>query len=115
MKARIQWKATKQQRAAMESEINHQIADKMRNHEDNMDILCLYVLYEKYGWRKKRLRDFYNNFIEAYNSLIEYYEMPNDGEWLCRKKLEEAGINVEEWNNERYGKDREDDRYIDSN
>lgn len=107
MKARVVWKGSKQQNAAMNAEIERQLAERLRNHEDNVDALVMYVLYKKFGFGKRRLRQFYEGYQEELNNLIEYYEMPkSDTEYLAKAVLKDKGIDVESWNDETFGRDR---------
>lgn len=92
---------TAKERKAMNLEISKQIAIMERDHVNEIDALVLYVLYKRYGWGKKRLRDFYEAFTAEHNRLIEHYEMPNDNAWLALKELKEIGVDVEAWNSEK--------------
>ena len=91
---------TAKERKAMNIEIKKQIATMERQHADDIDALVLYVLYQHFGWGKKRLRDFYEAFTVEHNRLIEHYEMPNENTWLALEKLKEIGVDVEAWNDE---------------
>lgn len=88
------------ERKAMNLEISKQIAIMERDHVNEIDALVLYVLYKRYGWGKKRLRDFYEAFTAEHNRLIEHYEMPDDNAWLALKELKEISVDVEAWNSE---------------
>ena len=68
----------------------------------DIDAMILYVLHAHYGWGKKRLRRFWDAFMEEHRELRERYEMsgPGDNAYLARRKLEEIGVNVIEWENE---------------
>ena len=47
---------------------------------------------------KKRLRKFYEENLKMHNEMREYYEFNTDDTfWLCRHKLKEYGIDIEEW------------------
>ena len=61
--------------------------------------MVLYVLMVHYGWKKKRLRKFWNAFIAEHKALREYYQMyePGDNEWLAHRKLQEIGVDVRQW------------------
>ena len=87
------------ERKAMELEINRQIAEKDKQYQENVDALVLYVLMSRYGWRKKRLRKFWNAFIEEHKALREYYLMdePGDNEWLAHRKLNQIGVDIHQW------------------
>ena len=54
------------------------------------------------GYGKKRLHRFFLDFNKLHKDMREYYQMDSAEEngWLARLKLEEYGINVEEWEKE---------------
>lgn len=70
-------------------------AEKLGN---NMDATDLWALHKAFGFGKKRLRRFYDAFIAERKKLTEYYEMENDADYLCKVKLKEIGVDVEDWN-----------------
>ena len=90
---------TAAERKAMDLEINRQIAEKDKQYQADIDALVLYVLMSRYGWRKKRLREFWNAFIEEHKALTDYYLMnePGDNEWLAHRKLKQIGVDVHQW------------------
>ena len=87
------------ERKAMNLEINRQIAEKDEKYQENIDALVLYVLMVHYGWKKKRLRKFWDAFIKEHKALREYYLMddPGDNEWLAHWKLKKIGVDIHEW------------------
>lgn len=90
---------TAAERKAMNLEINRQIAEKDEKYKEDIDAMVLYVLMSRYGWRKKRLRKFWNAFIEEHKALREYYLMdePGDNEWLAHRKLNQIGVDIHQW------------------
>lgn len=107
MRARIVHEPSKEESEAISREIKKQLAERMRNHEDNVDAQVMYVLNQKFGFGKKRLREFYLAFQEEVSSLINHYEMPGESEYLAKAFLKEhVGVDVEAWNDEMFGKDR---------
>lgn len=100
MKSHIKWNPTAKQKKAMENEINRQILIQNEQFQDDFDAMLLWYIHVHYGAGKKRLRSFYEGFIEEYKKLVEYYQMPNDEGWLARYKLKEIGVDVTEWNKE---------------
>ena len=84
---------------AMKLEINRQLVEANRKANEDIDALVLYTLAEGYGWRRKRLRKFWNKFKEVHKDLCEYYMMdePGDNEWLAHRKLKQIGVDVHEW------------------
>lgn len=106
MKARC-WKGkpygadfTSAERKAMDKEIRRQIIEMDRKHSDDLDAMVLYTLHVKFGFGKKRLREFYDAMSEEHNNLIKHYEMPDDFSWLCKRKLKDIGVDIEQWNDE---------------
>ena len=83
----------------MDKEIRRQLAEGNRKGNEDIDALVLYTLAEGYGWRKRRLRKFWNKFKEVHKDLCEYYMMdePGDNEWLAHRKLKQIGVDVHEW------------------
>ena len=63
------------------------------------DALILYTLMIGYGYRKKRLRKFWDLFRKVHEELLKHYEMQNydDNVWLAHKKLNEIGVDVKKW------------------
>lgn len=89
---------TAKERAAMHMEINRQIIDADKKYTNDIDAMVLYTLHVHLGFGKKRLRRFWEAFRKEHKALIEYYQMPDDGAWLCQRKLKDIGVDVEEWN-----------------
>lgn len=90
---------TAAERKAMNLEINRQIAEKDEQYKEDIDAMILYVLMAHYGWRKKRLRKFWEAFIGEHKALREYYLMdePGDNEWLAHRKLKQIGVDIHQW------------------
>lgn len=65
----------------------------------DVDAMILYVLHSHYGWGPKRLRQFWDVFIEEHRELRDHYEMhsPGDNAYLAKRKLKEIGVDVEAW------------------
>lgn len=91
---------TAKERLAMNIEINRQIVEVDRKYTNDIDAVMLYTLHVHLGFGKKRLRRFWEAFQEEHKALIEYYQMPDGGVWLCQRKLKGIGVDVEEWNKE---------------
>ena len=86
----------------MNQEIRNQLAEYDRKNELEIDAMVLWVLHEEFGFGTKRLRRFYDAFSSAMNELVDRYVMDDsDQPWLCRYKLKEAGIDLEEWRKEK--------------
>ena len=89
---------TASEREAMSKEIRRQIVEMDRKHSDDLDAMVLYTLHAKFGFGKKRLRQFYEAMLEEHDKLIKHYEMPDEYPWLCKYKLKEIGVDIEQWN-----------------
>lgn len=88
---------TKSVSTVISREIQRQMADAVRNEERDIQSLVLYVLMNEFGFGKKRLERFAKKYHECLNDLAKWYEMNSEDElFLVRRKLTEAGINVEE-------------------
>jgi hypothetical protein len=90
---------TTQERKALNLEINRQIAKRDEQYAEDIDALILYVLMARYGWKKKRLRKFWNAFVEEHKALREFYQMNEDGdaEWLSHRMLKDIGVDIHQW------------------
>ena len=90
---------TAAERKAMQLEIKRQLVEANREGSEDIDAMVLDTLLAGYGWKKKRLRKFWNTFKEVHKALCDYYMMddPGDNEWLAHRKLKEIGVDVHEW------------------
>ena len=90
---------TAAERQAMKLEINRQILKQDEQYAVDMDAMVLYTLMAHYGWKKKRLRKFWNAFVAEHKALREFYQMngSGDNEWLAHRKLNEIGVDVRQW------------------
>lgn len=102
MKARIQM--SKKQEQAMKKEIRRQIIIQDEQHANDLDTVILYTLHSVFGFGKKRLRRFYDGFVQGREELADYYEMPDDVPFLCDRELKRIGVDVAAWNKERENK-----------
>lgn len=68
-------------------------------HAVDYDALILYTLMIGCGYRKKRLRKFWELFRNVHEELMAHYEMQSyeDNVWLAHKKLKEIGVDVKKW------------------
>ena len=103
MKSRICGKELSDaEKTAMNREILKQIAGFDREHNKDIHAIVLWILHRHFGFGKKRLKDFYFEFDSYLDRLIKYYEMDEgDGSWLCRHKLKEYGIDIDEWESDK--------------
>jgi len=90
------------EKSAMQLEIQRQLAEYDRKHVMEIDSLILWVLHARFGWGKKRLKQFYDSFSDEIDALIAHYQMDKeDGVWLCTYKLKECGVDLEQWEREK--------------
>lgn len=97
---------TAAEKKAMNIEINRQIAERDAQYAADIDAMVLYTLMAHYGWKKKRLRDFWDAFNAEHKALREFYELdnPSDNEWVAHRLLKEIGVDVQEWYKEEKAK-----------
>lgn len=90
---------TAAEKKAMTIEINKQLLEKDEQYSADIDAMVLYTLMTRYGWKNKRLKEFWKAFVAEHKALREYYQMedPGDNEWLAHRKLQEIGVDVREW------------------
>ena len=93
---------TAAEQKAMNLEINRQLLKKAEQFAEDMDATVLYTLLSGYGWKKKRLRKFWDTYFAVHQELREFYQMsdPGDTEWLANRKLKEIGVDVHQWREE---------------
>lgn len=92
---------TAAERKALKLEVQKEYAEYDKKNAFELASMVLWVLYEKFGFREKRLRNFYDNFAVELKELLKRYEMDDsDKVWLCKKKLLDHGIDVEQWERE---------------
>lgn len=75
--------------------------------DDDFDAMVLWVLHERFGFGKKRLRRYYDAFMEAYGALRDFYvgedadgEAVQDGTvcFKAKQDLLKIGVDIAEWN-----------------
>ena len=90
---------TAAERKAMNIEINRQLVERDKQYQEDIDAMVLYALMVHKGWKKKRLRKFWDDFIKIHKELREFYQMdaPGENEWLAHRMLKEIGVDVHQW------------------
>ena len=89
---------TKAERKALDIEVQKAIAEMDKKNTKEIDAMVLWVLHEQFGFGPERLKRFHDNFIVELRDLVNRYEMPmTDASWLCTRKLERYGIDLDEW------------------
>lgn len=84
--------------SAMMHEINQQCLEADKRFSLDLDTMVIWTLYQCYGWREKRLHDFYLAMAKEHRRMREFYEM--DDLYPERYKLKEKGIDLEKWQEE---------------
>ncbi len=90
---------TAAEKKAMNIEINRQLVERDKQYAADIDAMVLYTLMAHYGWKKKRLKRFWDAFISEHKTLRDFYDMnePGDNEWLAHRMLKEIGVDIQEW------------------
>ena len=90
---------TAAEKKAMDIEINRQLVERDKQYAADIDAMVLYTLMAHYGWKKKRLRKFWDAFISEHKALRDFYDMnePGDNEWLAHRMLKDIGVDIQEW------------------
>lgn len=93
----VEFTAAEQQ--AMRRELNRQAAEKNKQLAADIDAMVLYALMVSKGWKKKRLKNFWKDFIEVHKQLQEFYEIdnPEDHEWFAHRMLRDIGVDIHQW------------------
>ncbi len=98
MKARLPVNFTTSQKAAYTAEINRQILENDEKFERDRVAVILWTLHTEFGFGEKRLKKFWKSLYVQHQKLREYYQMmPSDDGWLCKRKLKDSGIDIDEW------------------
>lgn len=90
----------KSEEKALQKEINRQILEQDKIHQDELDAMVLYTLHETFGFGKDRLRRFWEHMYQNYKEITAKYEMEDGFPFLCQEALKEIGVDVHEWNEE---------------
>lgn len=90
-------------REAMIHEINQQCLAIDNSFTLDMDTMVLFTLHTRYGWGKKRLKDFYQAMFDSHLAMRECYD--TDEAYPERIKLKEKGIDVEAWYSKLFNSD----------
>lgn len=94
-------KLTNAEREAMTIEINKQLAEATRKHEDEIVALILWSLMDQLDLDEEGLKKFYDGFEPSIKALIDRYELDDsDDVWLCTRKLKDRGIDISKWREE---------------
>lgn len=89
---------TSSERRALNREIERQLAEYDRKHEDEITAIVLWSVYQHFDLSIDDLKVFYDSFNSKLQGLIERYEMDREDEvWLCTHKLNDIGVDLTKW------------------
>ena len=90
---------SKAEEKALDIEVRKAIAENGEKYYADLDAALLYYLHIKYGFGLKRLREFWEGFSIVRKETTEHYllESNDDVNWLCKQRLKEIGVDVEQW------------------
>ena len=100
MKAMIRDSLPRKTKDAIKREVRSQVYAQKKRINADFDAMVLWVLHEKFGFGRERLRRFYDAFVAEVHRLDEAYQMGGETGYVCRVKLKEIGVDVEAWNDE---------------
>ena len=88
---------TSGQRKALLQECVKEFDTLTKNFEYDVNVKLFYLFHFKYGFGIKRLLQLSKDMKEIFEGLHSRYELPESEDvWLCKKKLAEKGIDVDE-------------------
>lgn len=97
MYARLRGKLTEDSKKAVRREVEREVADQIERLNHSILVRLAYSLHtghEKMG--QKRLERTLAEFGTQLKKLNDRYKLgTDDEEWLCRRKLEDDGIDIE--------------------
>ena len=96
MKALTRRKLTVSEQRQVSDAIDEQLAENVRRMSGDVAATVLWALRQEYGFGKKRLCRFYDAFRPLLRELAERYEMHDGVEYVCRVKLREIGVEVDD-------------------
>lgn len=96
MKSLIRRKLTVSEQRQVSDAIDEQLAENVRRMSGDVAAAVLWALRQEYGFGKKRLCRFYDAFRPLLRELAERYEMHDGVEYVCRVKLREIGVEVDD-------------------
>ena len=99
MKVDIHGKLSHEVRQKIRREARTQMLEQHRKINADFDAMVLWVLHSRFGFGKKRLERFYEEFLKEYEEMKEYYASNDDTIiFAAREKLKRIGVDVYAWN-----------------
>lgn len=94
----MNYKLSAKDKRILNREMKRCAADYYEDLMNDIVATVLYTLYLYSGWKKKKLKDFYDNFDKLNKELLDYYRLEDsDSSWLCKQKLKDIGVDLDEW------------------
>ena len=94
-------------RQKIRREARMQMLETHKKINADFDAMVLWVLHSRFGFGKKRLERFYEEFLAEYEQMKEYYASDDDTIiFAAREKLKQIGVDVYEWNTGRKEQDK---------
>lgn len=90
----------KTEQRALNMEIRKELAEWDMKNLREIDAIFLWELHTQLGFGVDRLKKFFMGFSNGVRELAERYEMDDtddDRIWICQKKLEELGVDMDAW------------------
>ena len=96
MKSLMRRKLTVSEQRQVSDAIDEQLAENVRRMSGDVAAAVLWALRQEYGFGRIRLSRFYDAFRPLLRELAERYEMHDGVEYVCRVKLREIGVEVDD-------------------
>jgi hypothetical protein len=93
---------TNEQWRTIRREVNKAILKADREYSGNFAAGVLWALHTTFGFGPVRLRRMWDEYRKLHDQLREYYELTDDQDtcYLCRQRLKDYGIDIDEWERE---------------
>lgn len=89
---------TATEKKAIDMEVSRQFSAFLSENDVKISAMILWVLHEKFGFGKQRLKKFYDSFNPSLKELADRYQMSEEDQcWLCMHQLKQYGVNIEDW------------------
>lgn len=93
---------TATEKRAMDIEIGKEFAEYDRKNTAEIDAIVLYLIHKHYDADAAKLKEIFNDFIDAIDALAVRYELDDeDNPWLCTQMLKQIGVDIDAWREER--------------
>lgn len=87
------------QRRAMvsmiDAEVNKAVIQRDKEYIQANQEALMVVLHDRFDFTPAQLKQFFIEFDKYHHELIQRYELGGIDEWLCHRKLQELGIDLD--------------------